>query len=304
MEEQLLLQLEQRGCQGRIVPIRHLADLQEEIEAHYREGRIDQAVYQEHLTVLNFSLPDSLPGASSLIVVAVPLPPTRFTFIWNGKPVPLLVPPTYLRWWETNKRVADLLGKVLTPRGYRTVEAVLPKKLLAVRSGLGAYGKNNICYVPGMGSFLGLTVFFSDLPCPEDNWQDLRMMESCQDCSACLHNCPVGAITSERFLLHAERCITFHSERLNEIPFPSWFDPAWHTCLVGCMRCQRICPQNKEFLEWVEPGAEFSEEETALFLQATPFDRLPAATAEKLKQGDLVGLVDVFPRNLGVFLDQ
>ena len=304
MEEQLLLQLEQRGYRGRIVPIHHLSNLQEEIEGHRREGRIDKEVYQEYLAVLDFSLPDGLLQVRSLIVVAVPQPQIRVTFTWKGQPVSLIVPPTYLYGRETDKRTADLLGEILEPRGYRVVQAVLPKKLLAVRSGLGAYGKNNICYVPGMGSFHRLAAFFSDLPCPEDNWQELRMMESCQNCSACQRRCPVGAITTERFLLHAERCITFHNERPSDVPFPTWIDPAWHNCLVGCMHCQRVCPQNKEFLEWVEPGAEFSEEETALFLQATPFDRLPAATVEKLKQGDLVGLVDVFPRNLGVFLDQ
>jgi epoxyqueuosine reductase len=34
--------------------------------------------------------------------------------------------------------------------------SLLPLKSLAVRSGLAAYGRNNVCYVPGMGSFLEL----------------------------------------------------------------------------------------------------------------------------------------------------
>jgi len=185
----------------------------------------------------------------------------------------------------------------------------LPVKLLAVRSGLGAYGKNNICYVPGMGSFHRLVAFYSDLPCPEDNWQELQMLERCQNCSACVRHCPTGAIpsaqlrtgTSERFLLRAERCITFHNERAGDFPFPAWLDPSWHNCLVGCLDCQRICPQNKDFLEWVEEGAEFSREETALLLEGVPLDQLPAETGRKLEQLDLIEYFDALPRNLRVF---
>ena len=107
---------------------------------------------------------------------------------------------------------------------------------------------------------------------------------------------------SERFLLHAERCITFHNEKPGDIPFPAWIDPSWHNCLVGCLHCQRVCPQNREFLHWVEERVEFSQEETALLLQGVALDQLPPATAKKLEQSDMVELLDVLPRNLGVLL--
>jgi hypothetical protein len=47
---------------------------------------------------------------------------------------------------------------------------------------------------------------------------------------------------------------------------------------------------------------EFSQEETALLLQGVTLDQLPPATAKKLEQSDMVELLDVFPRNLDVFL--
>lgn len=86
------------------------------------------------------------------------------------------------------------------------------------------------------------------------------------------------------------------------MPFPSWLDPAWHNCLIGCMICQKVYPENKEVLEWIKEGAEFSREETALLLEGTPPDRLPDALVEKLTRWDLLDLLDVLPRNLGVFL--
>jgi epoxyqueuosine reductase len=299
--EELFSQLTQRGYKGCIVSIQHLGDLQEEIEGRYRQGLFDEEFYQEWLTRFAFSPPDSLPEARSMIIVAIPQPQTQVTFTWHGEPVRLIIPPTYFE-QGTEDHVRELLAQVLEPAGYRVAEAVLPKKLLAVRSGLAAYGKNNISYVPGMGSFFGWVAVYSDLPAQEDNWRESQMMESCRNCSACLRHCPVGAITSERFLLRAERCIPFHNEKPGDVPFPAWMDPSWHNCLIGCLHCQRVCPQNKEFLDWVEERAEFSQEETALLLQGVALDQLPPATAKKLEQSDVVELLDVLPRNLGVLL--
>jgi epoxyqueuosine reductase len=307
--EELFSQLTQRGYKGRVVAIQHLGDLQEEIEGRYGEGLFDQELYQTYLAAFAFRLPDSLPEARSIIVVAVPQPQTRVTFTWNGERVRFIIPPTYFE-QGTENHVRELLARVLEPAGYRVAEAVLPKKLLAVRSGLAAYGKNNISYIPGMGSFYGLVVVYSDLPAQEDHWREPQMMESCRNCSACLRHCPVGAIpsaplrtgTSERFLLHAERCITFHNEKPGDVPFPAWIDPSWHNCLIGCLHCQRVCPENREFLHWVEERVEFSQEETALLLQGVALDQLPPATAKKLEQSDVIELLDVLPRNLGVLL--
>ena len=300
--------LEARGYRGRVVPVQHLRDLQENIETHHREGHLDEAFYQERLTGFVFGPPASLAEARSLIVVAAGQPQVRFTFTWNGKRTPIIVPPTYLHWRETDKQVENVLAEMLGPKSYTVAQAVLPKKLLAVRSGLAAYGRNNIAYVAGMGSFHRLVAFYSDFPCEQDEagtqfpWQEPKMMERCQHCHACLHHCPTGAITSERFLLRAERCITFHNEKAGNVPFPAWLDASWHNCLVGCLHCQLVCPENKGFLAWIEEGVEFSAEETALLLEGTPLAQLPAATVRKLEQSDMVDLIDILPRNLRVLL--
>ncbi|MGQ9584936.1 MAG: 4Fe-4S double cluster binding domain-containing protein [Anaerolineae bacterium] len=127
-------------------------------------------------------------------------------------------------------------------------------------------------------------------------------MGSCRNCSACLRHCPAGAIPSDRFLLRAERCVTFHNESSRD--FPDWLHPSWHRCLVGCLRCQEVCPANKEVLHWVVEGGKFSQKETVLLLQGTALDRLPSETARRLEQADLVDLLDVLPRNLYLLLHQ
>ncbi len=303
MPNNLLAPLEQLGFGVRVVSIGRLKDLQEEFEVRHRKHQFEEGFYRERLGGFTFRPPETLPKARSLIVVAVRQPQMRFTFTRNGKPVQTIVPPTYLHWQRTDRKVADALEKILNSKGHRQTPAALPKKLLAVRSGLAAYGRNNITYFPGMGSFHRLVAFFSDLPCLEDDWQESTMMERCQSCSACVQGCPSGAITAERFLLRAERCIVLHNEEPGDMPFPAWLDPSWHNCLVGCLHCQKVCPENKDCLEWIEEGAQFTSEETDLLLQGVSLEHLPAVTVTKLERSDLVDLMDVIPRNLKALLE-
>jgi epoxyqueuosine reductase len=302
--EMLYSWFEEHGFKGRVVSIRHLHDLQDKIESRHSQGLFDEEFYREGVSFFSFRPPDELPAAKSLIVVAVSRPQTKVSFTWNGNTLTLILPPTYFGFREVPRLVEGLLTEWLAPKGYRVVSARLPRKLLAACSGLAEYGRNNISYIPGMGSFFQLMVFYSDLPCREDTWQEPRMMDRCKDCQVCLTNCPTGAITSERFLLHAERCLVFHNERSPDHPFPDWLDPAWHNCLIGCMLCQQFCPENKVFLEWFKGNESFSHEETSLILGGAIADRLPTTTRAKLKRLGLLDFLDVLPRNLGVFFKE
>jgi epoxyqueuosine reductase len=301
MAEQLFSQLAEAGYRGRIVPIERLHDLREDLEVHYQQALIDPELYQTYLAGFSFEPPETLPGAKSIVIVAVPEPRIQIAFAHNGERLPVILPPTYPE-RETDRRVGAILAGALAPGGYRVVRAVLPKKLLAVRSGLAAYGKNNIAYVPGMGSFCGLVTVFSDLPAPEGAWREAEMMEACSSCVACRRHCPTGAIDSERFLLHAEQCLTFHNEKPGDVPFPAWIDPSWHNSLVGCMHCQRVCPMNREVWPWVEEGVEFSPEETGLILEGVPLAQLPDSMLVKMRRYYLDAYAPSLARNLGALL--
>lgn len=303
MTEQLLSQIRARGFLGRIVPIQRLDDLRAGIHGHYAQGELDEELYQGYLAEFTFSPPGGLPQARSIIVVAIPQSRIEVTFSWKGKRVRGSLPPTYPE-RRMDLRIGELVTAILEPMGYRATVAVVPKKLLAVCSGLAAYGKNNITYVPGMGSFHGLVTLFSDLPAVEDSWREPVMLERCQNCAACQRHCPVDAITSERFLIRAERCITFHNEKPPNVPFPASMDPAWHNCLVGCLHCQRICPENRDVWPRCEEGAEFTQEETTWLLEGVPPEQLPDSTVEKLERSNLDRYAGLLPRNLRVLLGQ
>ncbi|MFX0155457.1 MAG: 4Fe-4S double cluster binding domain-containing protein [Candidatus Hodarchaeota archaeon] len=294
--------LEAKGYKGKIVSAKHIPDLRKDLIKYNEQKLLDPEFYREYKQFFEFEPDVDFPKIKSLFIISLPQPQFEAIFHWNNNKISLLIPPTYLYGRKVSNQMIELLNGILQPEGYHVAYATLPQKTLAVRSGLAKYGRNNITYVEGMGSFHRLTTLYSDYPTEEGNWHELQMMELCKECSACTQKCPTGAIPTDRFLLRAERCITFHNEHPPETPFPEWIDPTWHNCLVGCLHCQKICPVNKKIINWTEPGPDFSEEETKLILNGTNIDDLPIKTKEKIEKFDLVSYLEIIPRNLKVFL--
>jgi epoxyqueuosine reductase len=229
--DELFADLRKSGYQARIVSIDHLALLQREIDDFRNHCLFDNEFFQERLAWFRFRAPENLPRAQSVIVVAVPRPQTRAIFTLSGHRRPLIIPPTYTAYDGIREQVENLMAKILSRKGYTLARTALPLKLLAVRSGLGQYGRNNICYVSGMGSFLQLVAIYSDMPCEEDSWQETTMMETCEECELCRRACPTGAISSDRFLLRAERCIVYHRlhNRMHALPKSLSTEQGFHT---------------------------------------------------------------------------
>jgi epoxyqueuosine reductase len=302
--DEVMRRLGEGGCVCRVVRIARLAELEEDIAAQVRSGALSPDVIRERLGFFDFHPPQGLLRAVSVIVVAMPLPQSRLVFHWQGNSVQVAVPPAYIFFDLAGRRMEEILTTILSPAGFHVASVLLPEKLLAARSGLAAYGRNNITYVPGMGSFLRLATFFSDLPPETDHWQEPAMLPRCESCRSCARACPTSAIPSERFLLHAERCLVFHNERPGSISFPGWIDPAAHGCLVGCLECQSACPENRQFLGLVQDVGKFTEEETALLLDAVPQEKLPPDLVEKLRRTDLLCQFEVLSRNLRAVLSK
>jgi epoxyqueuosine reductase len=290
--------LEEKGYRGTVLPIEYTTQLKYEIEEGLSQKKIDAGLYKKYLSSFKFNVTADLPTIRSIIVTAAPQPQRKVTFHFNGQTYSVIIPPTYYA--DTDDQIRNILENILNTNGYQLHRAALPLKLLAVRSGMAKYGKNNIAYIEGLGSFMRFRAFLSDMPTGRGDWSESRVMKECDSCKACLKACPTSAIVPGRFLIHAERCITY----LNEWPeeFPEWIDPAWHNSLVGCMKCQLVCPVNKRFIKWVEEGEAFGEAETELILDGVPLDRIPPETAHKLNHGYMLEYLDVLPRNLRALL--
>lgn len=295
---QLLFQLKEHKFEVRIVSIEHIPDLRYAMEKHHEQGQFDDDLYNEWIAKFEFTLPEDLPNAKSILIIAAPQPQFQVTFSWNAESHSVIIPPNYLCY--SDRLAENIISRILGRENYVAANNLLPKKLLAARSGMAKYGKNNLVYVPGMGSFHRLIIFYCDLPYPEHTWQEMQMMGECRECEACLKGCPTGAISSDRFLAHAERCISFYNERAGG--FPEWIKPSMHNALVGCLYCQRVCPLNKPFVQWIEKKAEFSEEETRLLMEGAPQDQLAAATIKKIEELDCLEYTDILGRNLRALL--
>jgi epoxyqueuosine reductase len=299
------------GHRARAVGVKRIGELAEEIAARRERGEVDPTFYRDRLSGFaargagEFSRPldgalRTPPPSRSVIVVATAQPTLRVTFERDGSRHAAIIPPTYCD--GSDRRVRDLLLAALRPHGYRVERTGVPVKLLAVRSGLAEYGRNNITYIEGLGSFFRLTAFVTDAPLVETEWIRPRLAAPCEHCSACRARCPTGAIGSDRVLLRAEKCLTFHNE--SDAPFPEWIDPAWHHCLIGCMRCQVVCPMNRECIHWTEDSEAFTAEETAQILQEEGTGKLGRPAREKLRRVGLLDDVRQLGRNLRAVIDR
>lgn len=290
--------LGETGFRMSMVPLDRLADLRAYFAGLLKEGMLERAFHDGQLAGFDWRPPEDFGKARSVIIAAARQPKVRVRFNYSGRVHSHVIPPTYD--YSTDEKVAEVIDRVLEAYPFETRAARLPWKSLAVRSGLALYGRNNITYLEGWGSYVRLTGFYSDIPCTEDTWQEAAAMKACEHCMACLEACPSGAMTGVRFLLRAERCITLYNE---EAPnFPAWIEPSWHNSLVGCMLCQDVCPANRANVGWLVGDVEFSEEETGLLLEGRPPESLPEEVVKKLEAAELLAGCETLPRNLRVLL--
>lgn len=294
------------GDKAKIVPIERLQDIKQDIEDLKSSGFLNNFTNFIVNDLYMLDLPDTDFEIRSIIIVASPSPSlVKVGFNWEGKKITLMIPAAYIDNITKPVAIEQYLNEFLGPKGHHvTYVPRLPRKLLAVRSGLSVYGRNNISYVEGMGSFLNLATYLSDITCMEESWYGLCQMDLCKDCKACLNNCPTGAITNERYLIKADRCLTYFNESIGTGDFPEWIHPLSHNSLYGCLKCQMICPKNRKYLDNIVEPVEFTEEETLLLLARKPLEQFPEKLVLKIRKLDMFDYLDALPRNLKVLLDK
>lgn len=256
------------GWRWRVVAVERLADVAERVSAALHSIGLDARSADsdgELLEIAHAALPSELPEGRSIVIGAVGRPVTPALLVVAGSERTVTIPPHYAGYHMTPRRFTALVDEALAACGHRAVTAELPLKTLATGSGLALYGRNNITYVPGLGSYVALAACVTDAPAPTDvEWHEPRLLKACLRCFACARICPTAAITGESFVIHHDRCLTTLNE--SDEPFPDWVQPQWHTCAVGCMECQRVCPQNWPDRLVTEPPVRFDETESAAIL--------------------------------------
>lgn len=143
--------------------------------------------------------------------------------------------------------VSDKLEKIrdyimsLIPTG-RTVHMVdtgeLLEKALAVKAGLGWFGRNTLLVTPEFGSWVCLGELITDIPFPPDR----PLNNNCGSCTACVTACPTNAIR-EGEDLNIDRCLACLT--LGKFMPDPEIREIMGTSLYGCDICQQVCPYNR-----------------------------------------------------------
>lgn len=238
-------------------------EVRAEVLGRRASGELDEQFFQMELEPI-VSGAEADPG-DTVIMVAKPCSAQEVSFELGQGRLEALLPPTYFRYRPTFEDLRQDLAANALP-GARLEILNAPLKAVAARLGLVRYGRNNVTYAPGMGSYLQLCGFLTDAPFPRgdrNGVQQPQPLAECEGCDACARACPTGAVGAGRFLLHGERCLTFANEISGD--WPEWVPARAHHCLLGCLACQRACPANPK-LPVVSSGVCFSAAETRVLL--------------------------------------
>jgi len=291
----------------RTISVKHFHELQADIDVLKQNGKLsNHKTYQGYISKLHFTLPEDFPTAKSVIILAAFSPLAKIRFLWQGKHREVMIPPQYNGNGVSPEEIQNMIRREIVKHPRYTIKRAkhLHLKLLAVRSGLAQYGRNNISYIDGMGSFHYLYAFFTDHEFKEDHWTSIKMMPICEKCRICRKKCPTGAIQEEKFVIDAGKCITLYNESPGT--FPSWISPQSHNALIGCLQCQLYCPVNQKVRKKFEQFPGITEEETAFILSKGTDDELMASLIEKLKLFSLQNVevhLSTLSRNLEVLLN-
>ncbi len=300
MSETLSEWAHQRGYKVGYAGVSLLETVREKLAKRREKGEFAPGFFEENLGVFTYLEEVSMRRPESVVVVAIQCPAFILKFELGIGPVETILPPTYVRYRALFESVRQDLEKTAFGRDGNVETVQAPLKSLAVCLGLASYGRNNITYVPEFGSYFQLAGYVTDIPLgtTADSIQLERKLELCSSCRACLKACPTGAITEGRFLINAERCYTLHSE--SSQPIPPDVEPPSPDCLIGCLKCQELCPANKGLLKKENAGVSFTKDETMALLEDGDFRDENLAKSIQAKFGTLAlsESVSIFRRNL------
>jgi epoxyqueuosine reductase len=223
----------------RIAPARPDATTAERMRASIARGDLATWSYDEGYATAASDPSALLPGARSVVCVAVAYatdPPAErrgrgrvSAYAWSAdyhRRVRRLLD-------ALAARIDALAGEPSTRVACDT--APLAERAFAERAGLGWIGKHTSLIVKGLGSAVFLGEIVTTLPLEPDR----PLRTSCGACRRCIDVCPTGALRGDR-TMDATRCISDLTQRRD--PIPRALRPLVGTWVWGCDLCNDACP--------------------------------------------------------------
>ena len=284
------------GGKIKVLPISVMQSLQ--LEWDYSLKDLSGSMMYQQMLDRYFDF--NLEHINSLIIIALPSPPTFIEVEKDGVIIEADIPPIYYKRDQQLCDIKNIVEEIFVPNNLHSYPVVLPKKMVGGISGFGKYGRNNLLYVEGMGTCHRLTVFASNLISTEEvPLVGTMRLERCEKCRVCMTQCPTGAIRRDQERIDWDRCITFYNETEGE--FPDWIKEEFHNCIIGCNYCQVKCPENNGLWNRERIGR-LTAQETQEVLMNKKFEELAQPLQEKLIEWNLNRYYPMLSRNLYLLL--
>ncbi len=171
---------------------------------------------------------EAYPWANAVLICVLPyMPYTDETLVASYYPASN-------RAYHAMKRLLSLLKDA----GVRAERAETPYREQLASYGIGSRMDNQLLYIEPYGTYLNLQGAMLSLPEPVAYTPCREPKEICDHCGLCQTVC-FGAILGN-YAFDWTRCVHTYMEG-DPIPADAM---AWMPSLLGCMRCQAICPKN------------------------------------------------------------
>lgn len=145
--------------------------------------------------------------------------------------------------YDELRRGLLVISHALRAAGHRSIvvadDNAMVDRAVAVRAGLGWYGKNANVLLPGQGSWFVLGSVITDVELAPTG---APLDEGCGTCTRCLDGCPTAAIVAPG-VVDARRCLAWHLQAVGD--FPREFREALGDRIYGCDECQEVCPPSR-----------------------------------------------------------
>lgn len=128
------------------------------------------------------------------------------------------------------------------------------EKPWAMIAGIGWQGKHSVLVNDKIGSFFFIGIILTTLGLEYNK----PAADRCGSCSLCIEACPTAAINGNR-TINAGKCIAYLTID-NKVPVPENEIEKLGGRLVGCDRCQEVCPWNNHAKPHNHPEFDISEE--------------------------------------------